>query len=243
MAQEQVSGNQETAGQKSANFYALPREIWLAILDLTPVKDLLYSRSVSRAWWLDSMRAVARRLNVRGSSGSLDSDRERVRALLCADGEWHEETLKAGDLSCTKVTGLEEVFADKPTISGNLNCQRLEDVRFTFGPADNQWPILGYFVNAEGTLSLTINGRFTEAFEDIDSQTEKKDVQRDADGWSIAYSLRKRPDIVVGSAMADGVPTWFNRRLAWGMPDDVYYCEVEVERFEVGVKSLMFLLA
>ncbi|KAJ3003614.1 hypothetical protein HKX48_001673, partial [Thoreauomyces humboldtii] len=137
-----------------------------------------------------------------------------------------------------------------------------DDVVFTFS-AREKGGTLGYFVNSDGTMTVEIGGDDSYddvivRFED-DSFVDGRLVVVHGGDWTLGYSVRHLEEVRRGSVEAEGVPSWWNHRHlgaeengggfvdqgdqadmdvdvdqdGFGVPDDVYYCQVEVVEFSV----------
>lgn len=230
--------------KEKPSLQSLPREIFLTILDHTPLPDLLKSRAVSRQWWTDALHAAAVRLNARHYDEH-EWDNEQLRALLSADGEWYGEHLTEAGLVCVGVRGidcgpeLEESSDSSDQDDAKDPVKDMEKVRFVFEPKKDQWPVLGYFVNSEGRMDLSINHTPIMTIEN--STFLADDVIQQGQGWELACVLRDRPDIEPGSPSAGGLPHWWHGRRIWGLPSEVYYCDVEVTKLELSIGWLLRL--
>ncbi|KND00740.1 uncharacterized protein SPPG_03856 [Spizellomyces punctatus DAOM BR117] len=220
----------------------LPREIFLLILDHTSVHDLLHIRAVCRSWWTDALHTAAIKMNAAKADAATISD--RISALVSTDGEWYDEPLKRASLVCSGVRMVgdeEEVQVDYDNADGDpkIRAPQISNVRFVFGPKKGHWPVLGYFVNSEGRIEISINGKLTITFENSSFLSDSV-VQR-GDGWCIACTLRDRPDIEPGTEKAVGLPSWWTGRRFWGLPSEVYYCDMQVDELEVSLGWMLRL--
>ncbi|KAI9099286.1 hypothetical protein DFS34DRAFT_657540 [Phlyctochytrium arcticum] len=231
----EVPGTLHSSGSRGL-LSCLPRELFLLVLDHTPIYTLLRTRGVCRSWYLDVIHAVSIRLN----SSHRSSGENPITALISTDGELYQEKLQEADLTCIGVKGLEAPWVENWWVTGETDRIDTANVRLVFGPKSDQdqWPVRGYFVNSEGRIDIAINNLFKARISN--SSFQSTELVQEGDDWTMTCVVKERPEIEPGSSEAKGLPEWWiTAGQIWGMPSEVYYCDVELKRLEISVGWLM----